>query len=180
MDPIPEHNKKDKLYNDLLKLADQRGLKLPHSDVESGKRYFVTLTSILWYLNGHHTSLADRGCKIPELFKTFQGYNMPQLSKHRKRQHVNVSSEKLSGLVNLLYDHLLVAWLNTSQWSAFYHATEMLASNLNSYLQYLKSQSTKMKTHHESDMLVKDNISIQLLMKADPKPLGCIKALVIT
>ena len=35
-----------------------------------------------------------------------------------------------------------------------------------------------MKTHHSvSDMLVKDNVLIQLLLKADPKPSGCIKAL---
>jgi len=112
-EPIPEHNKKDGLYNDLLKLADQKGLKLSHSDVESGKRYFVTLTSTLWYINGHHSSLSDRGCKIPELFKTFQGYNVPELSKHKKRKHVNVSSEKLNSLVKVLHDHLLVAWLNT-------------------------------------------------------------------
>ena len=177
-EPIPEHNKKDKLYNDLLKLADRKGLKLSHGDVESGKRYFVTLTSTLWYIDGHHSSLNDCGCKIPELFKTFQGYN--ELSKHKKRKHVNVNSEKLNSLVKLLYDHLLVAWLNPSQWSAFHHATEVLASNLNSYLQYLinKSQSTKMKTHHSVlDMLVKDTVSVQLLLKADPKPSGCVKAL---
>ena len=34
-----------------------------------------------------------------------------------------------------------------------------------------------MTTHHESNMLVKDNVSIQLLMKTDPKPSGYIKAL---
>jgi len=127
-----------RIYNDLLTLAGQKGLKLPHNDVESGKRYFMTLTSTLWFIDGHYTSLADRGYKIPELFNTFQGYNVPELSRHKKRQRTDLSSEKLSSLVNLLYDHLMVAWLNTSQWSAFHHATEVLASNLNSYLQYLK------------------------------------------
>ena len=39
--PIPERNKTDKLFNDLLQLANQRGLKLPHSDIESAKKYSV-------------------------------------------------------------------------------------------------------------------------------------------
>ena len=71
-EPIPEHNKKDKLYNDLLKLTDQKSLKLSHGDVKSGKRYFVNLISTLWYIDGHHNSLTDRGYKIPELFKRIQ------------------------------------------------------------------------------------------------------------
>ena len=53
------------------------------------------------------------------------------------------------------------------------NTTEVLASNLNSYFQYLKSQYTKMKTHYSvSDMFVKDNASVQLLLKVDPKPSG--------
>ena len=177
-EPIPEHNKKDKLYNDLLNLARERDLKLRHCDIESGKKYFMTLTSVLWYLDGHHTTLSNRGYKIPEIFKKFQGYNTPELSKHRKRQHINLDSEKLKNLVHLLYDHLLVASLSTPQWSVFHSATTSLANNLNSYLEYLKSQSTKMKIHHSvSNFVVKDNVSVQLLMKASPKPSECLYAL---
>ena len=176
-EPVPERTKKDKLFNDLLKLAIQRGLKLPSGQIESGKRYFTTITSALWYIDGHHATLFDRGCKIPELFKEFKDYNTPESSKHRKRHHVNLDSDKLTSLVSLLYDQLLLPWLKTTQWSTFYKATELLANSCNSYLQYLKDQSKKMKAHHSvSEMLVKDNVSVQLL-KANPKPSSCVNAL---
>ena len=64
--PISEKNKKDKLFNDLLQLANRRGLRLAHNDIESARKYFMTLTSTLWYIDGHHVTLSDRGCEIPD------------------------------------------------------------------------------------------------------------------
>ena len=85
--------------------------------------------------------------------------------------------EKLTSLTGSLYDYLLTTWLKSPQWSVFYIATEVLANNLPSYAEYLKSQSKKMKFHHNADMPIKDNISILLLKKAIPKPSRCLEAL---
>ena len=80
--PIPERSKNDKLFNDLLQLANRRDLRLAHNDIESARKYFMTITSTLSYIDGHHVTLSDHGCEIPELFQEFTGYNIPEMSKH--------------------------------------------------------------------------------------------------
>lgn len=108
------------------------------------------MTNALWYIDGHHESLVSRGCKIPKLFKPFEGYNVPELSKHRKRQSTNINSDTLSAHVSSLYDVLLLSWLCTKKWEGLRAATLTLAKSLDSYLAYLKEQSIQMTLHHYS------------------------------
>ena len=49
----------------------------------------------LWYVDGHHEVLKSRACEIPTIFNGFVGYNIPEMSKHRKRQVGNMSGEVL-------------------------------------------------------------------------------------
>ncbi len=81
---LVERTKKDKLFNDLLRLVEEKELKFSHSQLESGKSYLTSVTSAIWYIDGHQSTLSSRGCEIPELFKPFKGYNCPSLAKHRK------------------------------------------------------------------------------------------------
>ena len=106
---------------------EQKGLKFSSGQLESGKSYLTTVTAALWYIDHHQSTLRDRGCEIPELFKPFEGYNTPSLSKHRKRQHTSLSADKLATHVASLYDALVLAWLNTQERRAFREATEKLA-----------------------------------------------------
>ena len=176
-DPIVERTKKDKLFNDLLQLIAQRGLKFAPSQHESGKSYLATVTSALWYVDGHEASLSSRGCEIPELFKAFKGYNSPELSKHRKREHVNLNTDKLAAHVASLYDNLLLSWLNTTEWQSFREATEKLACALDSYLSYMRVQNKRMKVHHDSSAtLVADKTAVQLI-PANPTPSCCLAKL---
>ena len=145
--PISEKIKRTN-SNDLLQLANRRGLRLAHNDIESARKYFMTLTSTLWYIDGHHVTLSDRRCEIPELFQELKGYNTPEISKHRKREHTNLQAEKLTSLTGSLYDYLLTTWLKSPQWSVFYEATELLANSLNSYLEYLKKNEITSQCRH--------------------------------
>ena len=137
-DRLKERTKKDKLYNDLICLVDGMGLKWQSGEVNSGKFFLTTLTNALWYIDGHHESLVSRGCEIPKLFKPFEGYNTPEVSKHRKRQSANMNSDALSVHVSSLYDALLLSWLCTKKWEELKAATLTLAKSLDSYLAYLK------------------------------------------
>ena len=85
--PLVERTRKDKLFNDILQLVAKQGLKFSPGQLEAGKSFLSTVTSVLWYIDQHQSSLASRGCNVPELFKSFQGYNCPELSKHRKHDH---------------------------------------------------------------------------------------------
>ena len=176
-DPVVERTKKDKLFNDLLRLVEQKGLKFSPGQLESGKSYLTTVSSALWYVDGHHSTLSSRGCDIPELFKPFKGYNTPELSKHRKRKHNNLNADKLAAHVASLFDALLLAWLNVPEWLSFKEATEKLARALDGYLTYLNRQNKKMKVQHDSaTMLVADKTSVQLL-KRNHTPSHCLSKL---
>ena len=50
-------------------------LDVSTGQLESGKSYLTTVTAALWYIDHHQSTLTDRGCEIPELFKPFGGYN---------------------------------------------------------------------------------------------------------
>ncbi len=43
------------------------------------------LSGVLWYVDGSHSTLAERNCEVPSIFQKFNGYNKPQDHKHRKR-----------------------------------------------------------------------------------------------
>ena len=57
--------RKDKLFNDLLRLVEQKGLKFSTGQLDSGKSYLITVTSTLWYIDHHESTIMDRGCEIP-------------------------------------------------------------------------------------------------------------------
>ena len=56
---VVEQTKKDKLFNDLLWLVEQKGLKFFTDQLESGKSYLTTVTAALWYIDHHHCTLWD-------------------------------------------------------------------------------------------------------------------------
>ena len=90
---------------------------------------------------------------------------------------MNLNADKVATHVASLYDHLLLAWLNTPEWLCFREATEKLARALDSYLSYLRSQNKKMKVYHDSPAShVADKTSIQLL-QANQSPSSCLSTL---
>ena len=84
----PEINKKDKLYNMIVK--KNLGWMDP---LKYGKPFVVDLCNLLWFIDGHHDVFASRSCPTPLFFSTFVGYNLPELSKHRCRSVSNMSHE---------------------------------------------------------------------------------------
>ena len=90
---------------------------------------------------------------------------------------MNLSADKVATNVSSLYEHLLLAWLNTPEWLRFREATEKLACALDSYLSYPRSQNNKVKVHHDSPAShVADKTSIQLL-QANQSPSSCLSKL---
>ena len=102
-------------------------MKFSPGQLESGKPYLTTVTAALWYIDHHQSTLRNRGCEIPKLFNPVKGYNTPSLSKHLKWKHTSLSADKLATHVALLYDAVLLAWLNTPEWHVFRKATKKLA-----------------------------------------------------
>ena len=147
---LSERTKKDKLFNDLLNLLETKKWEWAPDGVESGRVFLTTLTNVLWYLDGHHDTLSRRGLQVPELFSPYQGYNVPQASKHRKRSAANLSCEKLACHSASLYETLLSSWINTARWAVMKEAVKGLATSIDSHISYLHDQSKRMKIHHST------------------------------
>ena len=155
---VAEKNKKDKLSNDLISLLDSKGLKWSDCEVSSGKSFLATLSSILCYIDGHEETLSSHGCAIPPLYRTFQGYNLPEMSKYRKRTLTNLSCDQIASHTAALYDVLLLSWMSTNKWKVIKDATQALAKSLDVYIAYLK-QAKKVREHHRSnDLPVADKL----------------------
>lgn len=64
--PIQQRTQKDKLYNDLIELAQELELKWRVPSV--GAVFLKKLAGILWYIDGHHDTIQEKSSKIPDVF----------------------------------------------------------------------------------------------------------------
>ena len=100
---ITVKNKKDQLYNDIIELFVSCNALFFDSELQDfGKKLVGTLCDILWHIDGHHHLFDERALPIPPLFRSFLKYNVPELSKHRKRRSHNISSLQLRTFVQEL------------------------------------------------------------------------------
>lgn len=164
---ISARNRKDDLYNAVIDLFEQKNLVVPHSDANlSGKCLVKALCNVLWYIDGQHETLSARSCHIPEVFSPFQNYNKPELSKHRKRERVNLSEVELRGLSSDLFVLLLNSYWKRNEWSSFKEHVEALARSLVDYADYLSDKNKKMKNHHSQSLptrQISENLSISFI-----------------
>lgn len=130
----------------------------------TGLKFTKVLVDTLWYIDGHHEVLLKQSCPIPSSLTNFSDYNLPEMSKHRKRSYPNLDEGTISRLSTSLYDCLLLPLWNRNGWDAFKTDIEQLASSLYNYSQYLNHQNKRVKRHHMSPSPVRD-ISNSLCLK---------------
>lgn len=117
---INVRNKRDELYNDLLLLLKSKDLHWESEEVQSGTatRTIQALRDALWYVDGSHSTLSERGCTIPALFQQFNGYNKPEQHKHRKRIPSSLSREMLLSHSQALFTCLQSPFWRRPLWFA--------------------------------------------------------------
>ena len=94
--PARVHNPVNRLRNDIIDLLDQNYMVFKHSEAGCiGEQIVQAHTNILWYVDGHHEVLKSRACEVPSVFNGFVRYNVPEMSKHRKKHVGNMSGEVL-------------------------------------------------------------------------------------
>ena len=160
---IPVRTKKDKLYNDFLGLLSEENMHFTTADVDSlGKIFVKTIVECLWYVDGHHEKLKRQSAPIPDYFGRFTGYNLPELSKHRKRQHTNLSSSILKSLSSSLFQNLQASFWNNVSFRQLQKHTQLLAQSMANYSDYLSSQNKTMKNLHAQPVPVIDSSLMHL------------------
>ncbi len=169
--PVNVRNKKDQLYNDIISLFVSHNGLLEQDEVEPlGKELVKTLRDVLWYIDGHHYILAERAIPVPGLFQSFSSYNVPHLSKHRRRRTVNICSDNLNGFAQDLCTILHHSYWDRPHWRELKLPVTQLCESIASYVDYLAMKNKRAKQNHRSPTPVRElgsNIRLKLLPVAE-------------
>lgn len=148
---IDERNRKDELFNVLLAHLEKHNLCWRSDEVDSiGVNFVKSHCEALWYIDGHHTVLAARSCPIPEPFTEFEGFNPPEVTKHRKRTASNMSSAVLEALSAKLFGLLQSNFFLREKWAELRRQCEKLAHSMKKYANELQGKNKAMKLVHAS------------------------------
>ena len=67
------------LKNDIRDYFSENEIGWNSADLSTEGISFVnTLAEALWAIDGNHSTLASRGCDVPDLFQKFKDYNRPE------------------------------------------------------------------------------------------------------
>lgn len=162
--------KRDDLYNDVLEFLEKEDVAWYRSEVDgAGKRFVSALVDTLWYIDGHHDVFEKQSCKIPGIFTSFAGYNMPHTSKHRKRSVANMSGSTISSHASTMFGCLQGLYWKRPKFAKLKAATEELAKCLSQYGDYLQLQNKRMKQAHASPTPIRqlsDSLSVDIITKS--------------
>ena len=134
-------NKKLEMKNDVIDFLEKNKLGWDPSHVQScGTTFINTLVDSLWYIDGNHQTLTDRGYAIPAMFEAFTGYNRPEARKKRKRSHTNLTASDLEAQSSSLYSLAGSSYMRHQNWRSVREAVLRLAESLRQYSNYLRKQ----------------------------------------
>ncbi len=162
-------NKKDRLYNDILALFVQNDWKWTDGGSTHGKNFIQNMCDALWYLDGHHDTLKDRSCPIPEPFSRFVGYNVPEKSRHRKRKYCNLNYSTLVTHVSMLQESLLCSWMQQARWCGLKEAVQNLTTSLDDYCTYMRIKNREVTKRHNTDTFFSSDSGTVTVLKVVPK-----------
>ena len=164
---VNERNKRQKLYNDIIKYLTSQQLFFKADEVDTtGTKLVRLLCDIFWHIDGHHHVFRSRSVAIPTEFEVFSNYNIPQLSKHRKRRTCNLSSDVLKQYALELSVILEESYWNRDGWCDFKQILLTLLNSISGYVDYLNSKNKAMKERHKSPTPVREigrNLCVKLL-----------------
>ena len=168
--PVTEKNRKDKLYNDLLHFLESFSVSLEESEQEEGKKLLIVLQNIIWHIDGHQHVFKERALAIPSFFCSFADYNMPQLSKHRKRLTSNLSCDVLRDLALDLSTVLNFNFWERELWAHLKPHFNNLLYSVSSYVDYLVKKNKKVKESHRSPTPIREvsqNLHLKYIFSSD-------------
>ena len=171
--PILEKNRKDALYNRIVHFFNGSSVGLLQEEIHLGKKLVASLRDLFWYLDGHYHIFERINKPISTSFNCFIGYNVPELSKHRKRMTRNLSSDQLRKFATDLSAMLLESYWERNCWRDIKQQFSDLVESLASYSDYLVDKNKKIKANHRSPTPVRDlpeNMSLKFLEPTEEVP----------
>ena len=165
-------NKKDELFNDLVKLFKTSRVDFSSTAVASSGSYFVqVLTNALWYITNDHLTINETTKQAKELtpiLKLFEGYiGYYEIKRKKKVKVMPLSSDLLRSHAHALYSLLLKPYVKlTGSWKTISDGIRDLADCLNNYREYLnrkKADSRKYKSSLAPAKTLDENSTIKYL-----------------
>jgi hypothetical protein len=153
---INERNRKDSLYNRIILFFNSSSVAILEEEMPLGIKLVTLLRDIFWYLDGHHHVFERVRCPISAVFGSFTGYNVPELSKHRKRLTRNISADVLCDFAISLSLILNENYWERNHWMNIKQHFLDLCSSLSSYSDYLVSKNKKSKENHKSSTAIRE------------------------
>ena len=162
-------NRKDLLFNDLIKLLKEQTLGWRgglHTSV--GVQFLNSLTDLLWYIDPHKNKFNTRGCTLPTIFLTLPEYqndvyyNQFYFSGHHKKQQL--SCEKLKLMVKQLESYVNQPWTGQQEWKEFIGFVLNLCHSIRKYVDFMELNNEQVKSNHLSIKPIRnvlDHISIE-------------------
>ena len=171
-EPVRERNRKDVLYNHIISFFNSFSVGLTPEEMPLAKKLLVTVRDIFWYIDGHHHVFERVNKPIPSVFQAFTGFNIPELSKHRKRQTRNISADQLRDYALDVSQLLLENYWERNNWRNIKPHFVDLFSSLSCYSDHLVEKNKKSKENHRSPTPVRElseHLTLKLL-KASESP----------
>ncbi|CAG8621658.1 25122_t:CDS:2 [Dentiscutata erythropus] len=151
-----ERNNYSRLYNEIIKLFQAQKVGWTNGLHETmGKTFINRLTSALWYIDPHLSTLSARSYHLPALFtqlKTYQdgkSYNEFYYTGHHKKDQL--SQQKLAHLSSSLEISISQPWASSNKWSQVMPAVLSLIEILKKYSNYLIAATVSMNELHHSN-----------------------------
>ena len=138
----------DQLFNCILSHLLSSGCIFPKNVGPAGGTFVNTLTKLLWHLDGQYQKIEQEvpsSQKVPAIFKRkFSGYNLPEKSKHRKREIRNLSCQKMEGLCIRTKELIqCLPFLDDAPINEFTVQIQQLVSLVEIYCTYLRGQAKR-------------------------------------
>ena len=171
-EPIKDPNSKEKLQNTVLIYFKDGGCRFPKGSADAADKFLKKLTTFFYYVDGQFAKMADNVSfninKANTLPTLFSGYNVPQLTKHRKRTLSNLSEERLSSVVMDVKESIQSqVFLKDKSWLLpMTHIHELLDLSL-TYSSFLKKKAKQsMKTPTETPSEASTQLNVEILEKS--------------
>ena len=112
-------NNKEQLFNDVLELLEQKGVKgWPVDTVQTiGARFVDSIVDVLWCLGPHYDKLKDRAVHLPRDLQAFslRSYNW----REKKNSRPPLEKTKLESMKFVLGDLLLQPWISRQDFKIY-------------------------------------------------------------
>ncbi|CAB4420652.1 unnamed protein product [Rhizophagus irregularis] len=156
-----EDNQNNLLFNDIIRLLQQRKVKWNGNLHETaGKKFIERLAALIWYIDPHLDKFCARSLHLPVLFQELSLYKQNttynQFYHHGKHKKEKLSHAKLEELVQSLSISVTQPWACSKVWEPIIQEVLELIQVVKKYSHYLNIANERMQEIHHSDVPARD------------------------